>query len=34
MNMKKVALNYKGKHFVIQDEDTIDGFDIIEKPAG
>ncbi len=27
--MKKVATDYKGKHFIIQDEDTLDVFDIL-----
>ena len=28
--MKKVAVSYKGKHFVIQDEDTLDDMDTID----
>lgn len=28
--MKKVAVDYKGKHFVIQDEDTLGDFDSID----
>lgn len=27
--MKKVAISYKGKHFIICDKDTVDEFDII-----
>ena len=29
--MSKVAVDYKGKHFVIQDEDTLDDFDILDE---
>ena len=29
--MNKVAVDYKGKHFVIQDEDTLDDFDILDE---
>lgn len=28
--MKKVAVSYKGKHFVVQDEDTLDSYDEID----